>query len=352
MTALSQMVQMNPYQAADRLSVDKIWKRLPPSDRACACVIWAVLAPSPHNTQPWLWQVTPEAIELRADRSRLLKVNDPAGRKLVISCGCALQNLVVALRAFRIQHEVDALPDSGDPDLLARVRLTAGRGPKDPSAVALLPAIRQRRTNRFPFTHEVVPPEVLEKMAADAGQFGVKFTQVIDEARPAVAELVATADTEELADPLFRAELADWIRPKGTRRGDGMPADLLGVRGASAVLASMAVRRLKISERESHRDQMLIENAPTLVAVGSKTDTKSDWLSTGRALTMITSRLGRNNLAHCYLGQACEIPPLRAKLANVVHLKNPHMVIRAGRPTVKPHESPRRPVAEVLISDD
>jgi hypothetical protein len=42
-----------------------------------------------HNTQPWRFTVTGQAIELYADASRQL-MEDLAGREMIISCGAAL----------------------------------------------------------------------------------------------------------------------------------------------------------------------------------------------------------------------------------------------------------------------
>jgi hypothetical protein len=50
-------------------------------------------APSSHNTQRWWFRVTEAAIDLIADRTRALPVNDPEDRELTISCGAALMNL-------------------------------------------------------------------------------------------------------------------------------------------------------------------------------------------------------------------------------------------------------------------
>ena len=82
-----------------------------------------VLAPSSHNTQPWWFRVGEDTVELFADRTRSLPVNDPFDRELTISCGAALTNLVVAARAGSLEPQVDVLPDPGEPDLLARVVL-------------------------------------------------------------------------------------------------------------------------------------------------------------------------------------------------------------------------------------
>src|ERR1700757_1687163 len=61
---------------------------------------YAVMAPSKHNTQPWLFSIDQNRVELYADRTRVLSVVDANGRELIMSCGAALANLLVALRYF------------------------------------------------------------------------------------------------------------------------------------------------------------------------------------------------------------------------------------------------------------
>ena len=84
---------------------------------------YAVLAPSSHNTQPWLFHVRGNDLELYADRTRSCHIVDPDGRELIMSCGCALFHLRSAMAHFGYFGGVTVLPDSNDPDLLARVCL-------------------------------------------------------------------------------------------------------------------------------------------------------------------------------------------------------------------------------------
>jgi hypothetical protein len=62
--------------------------------------IRATLAPSVHNTQPWRLVIKGDELNIFADRSRQLQVLDPTTRQLLISCGCALFNARVSLRAY------------------------------------------------------------------------------------------------------------------------------------------------------------------------------------------------------------------------------------------------------------
>ena len=70
---------------------------------------YAVLAPSNHNTQPWLFEIHGDAIHLFVDRSRALPMTDPEDREMLISCGAALLNLRVAMRHFGVLGAVETL---------------------------------------------------------------------------------------------------------------------------------------------------------------------------------------------------------------------------------------------------
>ena len=48
----------------------------------------AILAPNPHNMQPWLVELTgADSLTLRADLTRLLPATDPPNRQITIGCG-------------------------------------------------------------------------------------------------------------------------------------------------------------------------------------------------------------------------------------------------------------------------
>jgi len=89
-----------------------------------AVVAAAGAAPSTHNTQPWRFVVEPDAIHLHLDPSRALPVIDPTGREARISCGAALLNLRLALRALDLEPVVTLLPQRRHATLLATARLT------------------------------------------------------------------------------------------------------------------------------------------------------------------------------------------------------------------------------------
>ena len=103
---------------------------------------YAILAPSGHNTQPWLFGLSQEALCLYADRPRALPAVDPEDRELTISGGAALGTLRIALHHFGYAGQVERFPTPQDPDLLARICLGSELQPSP------FEAIPRRHTNR------------------------------------------------------------------------------------------------------------------------------------------------------------------------------------------------------------
>lgn len=56
-------------------------------EQATFLLLYAILAPSSHNSQPWEFTVTGNEIAVGADESRWLEVADPEKRELYISVG-------------------------------------------------------------------------------------------------------------------------------------------------------------------------------------------------------------------------------------------------------------------------
>ena len=90
----------------------------------------AVLAANAHNTQPWLFVVTGERIELFADMTRTIGAMDPLLRELHISLGCALENLVLAGPPSGLSASVALLPDPADATHVATVTRRSSTWPR------------------------------------------------------------------------------------------------------------------------------------------------------------------------------------------------------------------------------
>ena len=72
------------------------WRRWQDTPGPLGAIAAAVLAASPHNTQPWAFAVGTDAIDVFTDPTRTTGSVDPYSRERYIGLGCALENLVLA----------------------------------------------------------------------------------------------------------------------------------------------------------------------------------------------------------------------------------------------------------------
>ena len=102
-------------------------------------------------------------VELYADVDRHLHAADPERRDLLISCGAALDHLIVALARAGLQATTRRLPDPADSTHLATVRVVGARDAGSTALADLFPAIHRRHTDRRRFSHRPVPPELIQQ---------------------------------------------------------------------------------------------------------------------------------------------------------------------------------------------
>lgn len=176
---------------------------------------YVILAPSGHNTQPWLFKIVEnDTIELYADRSRALPVVDPDDREMIISCGAALYYLRLAANRFGLTETVELLPDDkNDHDLLARIsfkeeddnEITLKQAQQD---VLFFEAITKRRSNRSPFENKKLPDDLLVSLKDIARAYNAWLDIVEDEQhKNGLADLISQGDKIQLSDKKFRREL-------------------------------------------------------------------------------------------------------------------------------------------------
>ena len=129
---------------------------------------WAILAPNPHNMQPWIVDLSvADEITLFIDRTRLLPVTDPFNRQITIGCGAFLELLMMALAVQGDTATAEIFPD-GEPQPLLddrplfRVRIARAATSPDP----LFAHVLQRRTNRGPYTDKPVTAQAVAALRA------------------------------------------------------------------------------------------------------------------------------------------------------------------------------------------
>jgi nitroreductase len=304
---------------------------------------YALRAPASHNTQPWRFEIDePSRIRLFADRTRALPVNDPGDRELTMSCGAALETLVLAAREFGFDVDVQVCPEPADADLLATLTLTGERWPTDEEGARFV-AIADRHTQRGAFTARPVEPSLANRLErAAASEPGAWLVTIPEAWRPRVAALVALGDRRQFRNRRWRAELASWLR--AGRTGDGLTLDPL-----PAWIARPVIRSIDVGRRIGRSDAALVETAPLVVVLGTERDDRASWLAAGRALQRVLLTAAFHGVQAGFLNQPCQIEGLRRRLRHLVgHEGWPQALVRFGHPGRPAKASRRRPIEAVI----
>jgi hypothetical protein len=176
----------------------------------------AILAPNPHNRQPWLIDL-PGADEILfyADTTRLLPATDPPNRQITLGCGAFLELLDLAARQRGLRAEIELWPEGEPQPVLdsrpvARVRLVA-----DPKVTpdALFAQILKRHTNRAEY--DLKAPLSAEDLARVTGAATgpLMSGSVSDEAGVArLVEIGARGFAREMTTPAAALESARLTR--------------------------------------------------------------------------------------------------------------------------------------------
>ena len=239
-------VVLRPYAALARkagggLPPLQAWSlpaRVPAEDTeaARALISAAVLAPSHWNTQPWRFEVEGTLIRLLGDPQRTLPVTDPEQRAMRLSLGAALENLLVAARAWGLRPTVTYGAPGDATGVVAEVAWADGGSPRDR---ALFHAIVERRTNRREYDGRGL---FRENRAALSVQVPEDFRlHWIDDREQihAIGQLVHDAVHEQVMDRHAQAERFAWMRfdDSARARADGISVAALALGGPAKWLA-------------------------------------------------------------------------------------------------------------------
>lgn len=150
-------------------------------DRRLDVLAYAILAPNPHNMQPWQIALgAGEGFTVFCDLERLLPETDPPNRQVTIGFGCFLELVRQAAAEIGVRADITYFPE-GEPQPLLDERPVAHVELVEDSSVIpdpLFSTVLDRRTNRLPFdASRPIDPSILPELQAGAvGDVAVNAT--------------------------------------------------------------------------------------------------------------------------------------------------------------------------------
>ena len=113
---------------------------------------WAILAPNPHNRQPWLVDLaTPDQAILYADTTRMLPHTDPFNRQITIGLGCFIELARMAAANDGIAMTADLFPKGSDTTAIDKRPVAILRFGGAATADPLFAHVPDRRTLKEPY---------------------------------------------------------------------------------------------------------------------------------------------------------------------------------------------------------
>lgn len=317
---------------------------LVPAETA-ALVRAAGRAPSVHNSQPWRLRVRGSDVDLVERTDIELPWHDPEGRDRLLSCGAALANLQLAVRALRREFTT-SFPAHGD--VLATVHTRPG-GRRSAACLVRYHAIGRRRSYRREFSPEPVGEADLADLLAAVEE--PRVYALVPHHLEALAEMLGFATRVFRSDAAYQRELDTWTAHTFGRHAlgavDGVPEAAFS---DDPLPAAGLVRRttpvpddLRLAERLA---------AETLVVFCTADDTRRAHLAAGAALQRVWLEATVHGLAGSVLTQPLHLTGFRERLAERLWLPGlPQAIFRCGYPVSAAPPSPRLPDGELLSLD-
>ncbi len=316
---------------------------LPGTPLARDLIRYATLAANGHNTQAWQFRETAVGIDILPDLSRRTPAVDPDDHHLFVNLGCAAENLSLAMAVRGLGGKITV-----DPDGIVHVSYGTSRS----EANVLFDAIPLRQSTRSDYDASAVSPADLAVLRA-ATVPGVDLVLITERAKIAqLSDLVITANTVQMSDPAFVAELKHWLRfsPQAAMTtGDGLYSAASGNPALPDWLGPRLFEMAFTAKSENAKYARQIASSSGIVVFSGAGATPAQWVQVGRACQRFALQATALGLKHAFLNQAVEAPGSHADLAAFAGLpgRRPDIVMRFGRGAAMPF-SVRRSVEAVM----
>lgn len=331
---------------------------------------YAILAPNPHNKQPWIVDLTgPESFDLYVDQTRLLPETDPPFRQVHIGHGTFLENADLAARKHGYRMDVAYFPKglyantAMEEKPVASVTLV-----KDP-AVAVDPLFRQitkRQSNKRDYEDTPLSADQLDGLARSFDHPGMSLN-LTDEAgkRRKLAAILRSAMEIETSDKARDAETIAMFRFNDEERArfrDGFGVAQAGMGGLKKFIAETFFLSREKTEADSSEFgaqavQITMDQANSAAAFGwitTPANSRLDQVLTGRAYERVNLKATELDVAMHPMSQVlqeyADMSDLQREFLTYLGIPEGHtvqMLFRLGHADPVTH-SARRHISDLI----
>lgn len=315
---------------------------------------YALLAPSGHNAQPWQFRIGKQGIDVLAT-TPIVSLHDSKQRQFIIGIGCAIENLCIAADYFGFETTIDYLPGTTSSELIvAHVTLKRTRTCSSDSQ-HLIHMIPKRAMDRHGYEMTPVGGALIKDLQTTVKQAGQTLYVFTDpEERKRLVNMVLEATHVSLDSVAFREELASFLLPNLTVRKVGMTGSTLGVPLPLSWLLPTLMRKKNMATMTRAQDEKILgQQTPAFGVIATQANTPQDWLAAGRALERVALEATKQGFVIAIWAAAIEVGAAAQTLVSMIGGRGEPMVFfRLGQCAKKAPHSPRRTVADVIVSHE
>lgn len=240
---------------------------------------YAVLAPSTHNIQPWLFRIGEQTCDFLFDPKAQLPYGDKEQRYSTISIGAALENFVIACRAFRMNPTVVYMPGK---EVLAQVRVEKSAG-FDTEFEGVLTALVERVNVRGVFEKKSISDEIIDEFKGAIDTENCTVHICTDAKRiNCAAEATAMGLREAHGDKFFRQEMARHIISNISKSPTGIPGYTMNLPLLFSLIVPKIIYHHDLSAILAKLNYKSIVSASAVCVITTKQWDKKSWIEAGR----------------------------------------------------------------------
>jgi hypothetical protein len=312
----------------------------------------AILAPSGHNAQPWLFKIKENYIEVYKNKEKRLEIGDPEDRLMLISIGCAIANIKVAADYYGFDTQIKYL--FGD-DLVAKIfltkKITFVKQEKN-----LVHYILTRSTNRDKYFKKEISNDFFVEVTELQKQFNDKvniswFSDVFSKKQ--IGEAAAFSASDVMDQKGFLKELGKYIKNNLTKSKWGIPAFGMSIPTIPSFIVPLIVRFFNMDKINKKSNIALFEiYTPTIGVITASEDREMSWVLTGELYELIALIAEKYKMKTSVWGAPVVDRPWSLKIKQNLSLDNKvEFIFRIGYPSVTQPHSPRYTLDDVLIKN-
>jgi hypothetical protein len=303
----------------------------------------ARLAPSVHNTQPWIISQVDSSIEVRLDKNHVLKDGDPTGRQTIISLGILAEAIMLAAANYGFKGQNIRLDDE--------TLYIDFQSSKDASADTKrnVDLLKSRCSDRSIYKSATLSDKQVQNIEQLDIPSGVKVHVIRDKDHiEKIAGYTAKGIGLALSNPNFRKELSGYLVTPWSSKKRGISVKSLYINPLLAACQPLFMRLGIGISREVSLERKRWLSASAIIIITADGDLSKFWFESGRAYLRVSLAIEGLGLSQATSAAIVEASNYHDDVEELLGTNQRIIsVIRVGQGATSRKHSPRLEVADL-----